>query len=263
MLSNNKIKLISSLQRKKMRDESSLFVAEGNKLVLELLESDFQIKHIVALPCWLSGKQFPIGIELIETDLPGMKKISSLTTPTEVLAVVEMPKLNLDFSDISQQLALVLDDIRDPGNLGTIIRLADWFGIENIICSIETVDVFNPKVVQATMGAILRVKLHYMDLAAFIEDISKQNKIPVYGTYMDGTSIYKEKLTQPALLVMGNEGKGISPELKKYISKTISIPTYAKSSGSESLNVAVATGIVLSEFKRQEPNSAIRQPNDN
>lgn len=252
MLSKNKIKLISSLQRKKMRDESSLFVAEGNKLVLELLESVFQIKHIVAFPAWLSGKQFPPRIEIIETDLLGMKKISSLTTPTEVLAVVEMPKHNLDFSEISQQLTLVLDDIRDPGNLGTIIRLADWFGIENIICSIGTVDVFNPKVVQATMGAILRVKLHYLDLAAFFKEISEQNQISVFGTYMVGASIYAEKLTQPALIVMGNEGQGISLELKKYVSKVISIPSFAKNSGSESLNVAVASGIVLSEFKRQE-----------
>jgi TrmH family RNA methyltransferase len=256
MLSKNKIKLISSLQRKKARDETSLFVAEGNKLVSELLDSNFITHYLVAHPDWLAGKQFPAGIEIIETDLTGMKKISALSTPTEVLAVVGMPKYDLDFSELSHKLTLVLDDIRDPGNLGTIIRLANWFGIENIICSIGTVDVFNPKVVQATMGAILRVNLHYFDLGEFFKDVYREIQIPVYGTYMEGISIYKEKLSQPALIVMGNEGKGISPELKKYISKGINIPSYAKNAGSESLNVAVATGIILGEFKRQGSNSA-------
>lgn len=251
MLSKNKIKLIGSLHRKKSRDESSLFLAEGNKLVSELIKSDFTIHYLVAFPAWFVGKRFPAGIEIIETDLPGMKKISPLTTPTEVLAVVEIPKYDFDYGEITQQLTLVLNDIQDPGNLGTIIRLADWFGIENIVCSKGTVDIFNPKVVQATMGAILRVKLHYLDLNEFFKKVLNQNQLPVYGTYMEGVSIYQEKLLQPALIVMGNEGKGISPGLRKYISTTISIPSFAKTTGSESLNVSMATGIVLSEFRRQ------------
>ncbi|MEA3443619.1 MAG: RNA methyltransferase [Bacteroidota bacterium] len=251
MLSKNKIKLISSLQRKKMRDEHSLFVAEGNKLVSEIVESDFKIHSVVALHQWIETKKLSPNIEIIEANEKEMKKISSLTTPTEVLAVVEKPAFDLDISRLSGQLSLVLDDIQDPGNLGTIIRLADWFGIENIVCSRGTVDVFNPKVVQATMGAILRVKLHYSDLGKFFGEVLEQFKIPVYGTFMDGTSIYQEKLPEAALIVMGNEGKGISKDIQQFITHKISIPSFSENKTSESLNVANATGIILSEFSRR------------
>ena len=251
MLSKNKIKFITSLHRKKGRDENLLFIAEGNKLVTEILSSDFDVETLVATGDWIACQgNLPVQ-ELIDCSPQEMKKISALTTPSVVLAVVRKPDIALNVENLIDKLTLVLDDIRDPGNLGTIIRLCDWFGIENIVCSVGTVEVFNPKVIQATMGAILRVKVHYQELTSFFTEVHDKTQIPVYGTFMEGGSIFSENLSSEAIIVMGNEGKGISPEIQKFIQQKISIPSFSSGQGSESLNVAMSTGIVLSEFRRQ------------
>ena len=252
MLSKNKIKFINSLKLKKFRDSNSMFIAEGNKLVEELISSGLTIHFLIYTSKW--GHKFEIATnikELIETDENGINKISQLKTPPDVIAIAQFPEYSFSIAEIRSQLSLVLDDIQDPGNLGTIIRLADWFGIENFICSTNTVDMFNPKVVQASMGALLRVKVHYLDLQKFFNEIAADN-IPVFGTYMNGENIYKSQLPDKGLIVMGNEGNGISPNIEPFISSKIAIPNFAnKTQSSESLNVAVATGIILSEFKRQ------------
>ncbi len=251
MISKNRIKFISSLSTKKARNQNGLFIIEGTKLVLELLDSDFDVEYIVAYESWFSENRTSPEIETIETNEQGMKKISNLTTPSDVLAVAKIPDINIDEFSCASELVLVLDDIRNPGNLGTIIRIADWFGIKQIICSNETVDVYNPKVVQATMGAIFRTKLYYCHLADFFSIQQKQHSIPVYGTFMEGESIYTKQLPNSAYIIMGNEGIGISSEIEKHISQKISIPSFSDGKGSESLNVAIATSIILSEFKRQ------------
>ena len=230
-----------------------MFIAEGNKLVNEIISSGLKIHFLIYTNKWKSNFEVTDSIkEIIETDEAGIKKISQLKTPPDVIAVAQFPKYSFSISEISSQLSLVLDDIQDPGNLGTIIRLANWFGIENIICSANTVDMFNPKVVQASMGALLRVKLHYLDLVNFFKDIQSNNDIPIYGTYMNGENIYKSQLSDKGLIVMGNEGNGISSDMESFITYRISIPNFATGQQeTESLNVAVATGIILSEFKRQ------------
>ena len=172
-----------------------------------------------------------------------------------MLAVCEIPKYELNLESLKGKLTLVLDDIKDPGNLGTIIRIADWFGIENIVCSPETVDVFNPKVVQATMGSISRIMVHYVPLMEFLEVQSLKFKVPVYGALLEGKNIYNEKLSTEGLIVIGNESKGISEKLLPFITEKISIPTFShyKSNGgeAESLNAAIATSIICSEFRRR------------
>ncbi len=233
------IKLIKSLQQKKYRNEHQLFVVEGKKSVEELLDSDFK--------CY--GVYHTAENDLIDSyskaELVSAKELaqmSSLTTPPGILGVFHFPKPTTPVFD---DWSLVLDDIRDPGNLGTIIRLCDWFGIRQLICSKQTVDCFNPKTLQATMGSISRVQIHYVDLKEFLT----QSELPIYGAFMDGDSIYKAKLPQKGLLVMGNEANGISEAVQKLISQRICIPSYRESS-TESLNVAMATGILLNEIRR-------------
>ena len=188
--------------------------------------------------------------QLIKAEPGEIDRVSLLKNPQQVLAVFRQSQYQLDFTSLSGKLSLVLDSIQDPGNLGTIIRIADWFGIENIICSIETADVYNPKTIQATMGALARVKVHYTDLSIFLG----QNKIlPVYGTFLTGKDIYTENLTPEGLIVMGNEGNGISETIESFISKRLYIPNYpAGQPTSESLNVAVATAIACAEFRRRQ-----------
>ncbi len=253
MLSKNKIKFINSLRLKKFRDINSMFIAEGNKLVNEIISSELTIHFLIYTNKWGGHLKASNNIkELIETDETGIKKISQLKTPPNVIAVVQFPEYSFSISEISSQLSLVLDDIQDPGNLGTIIRLANWFGIENIICSKNTVDMFNPKVVQASMGALLRVKLHYLDLLNFFKDIQSNSDIPIYGTYMNGENIYKSQLSDKGIIVMGNEGNGISSGIEPFITNKIAILNFITGQQEpESLNVAVATGIILSEFKRK------------
>lgn len=253
MLSKNKIKFIQSLERKKVRDEHWVFLVEGNKMVDEALASGFEIELLVGTKNFLYGKQLAdkaIG-EIVETDKDSIKKASLLQSPQEALAVVKKSLSSNSEAKCEGQLSLALDCIQDPGNLGTILRIADWFGIKQVICSTDTVDTYNPKVVQASMGAIFRVKTFYTDLPEFLQK-EKGNGLPVYGTFMNGKNIYEQKLSKDGILVMGNEGNGISEKIEQLVTEKISIPSFAENdSGSESLNVAIATAICCSEFRRR------------
>ena len=248
MLSKNKIKYIHSLELKKNRKAEHVFVAEGHKTVGDLL-GHFPCKLLIATKEWFDKKLSFQADEIIEVNNDDLFKASFLKTPQEVLAVFEQPEYTTDATVVSQSLCLALDDVQEQGNLGNIIRLADWFGIEHIFCSNNTVDAFNPKTIQATMGAIARVKLHYCSL---YELISNLKDVPVYGTFLDGEDIYTQKLSSNGLIIMGNEGNGISQEVEQLINKRLYIPNYPQSrETSESLNVAIATAIVCSEFRRQ------------
>jgi TrmH family RNA methyltransferase len=253
MLSKNKIKLIQSLNRKKDRDESGLFLVEGNKMVEEALRSEYQIETLVCTAQF--ADQHPEirtkAKELIEADRDSIQKASLLQNPQEALAIVVQPELNTTELNLSTDLCLALDFIQDPGNLGTILRIADWFGINTVICSENTVDVFNPKVVQASMGGIFRIKTSYTNLESFLSEASK-NHIPVYGTFMDGNSIYTESLTRNGIIVLGNEGNGISESISGLVTRKIAIPTFSTNTNkAESLNVAIAASICCSEFRRR------------
>lgn len=249
MLTKNQIKFIQSLSRKKGRTESGCFLAESNKLVEDTLHA-FGCHMLVATPEWWYNHASAQATHCIEVTPDEMSRISQLTTPQDVLAVYEIPSRQLDESTLSDQLSLVLDTVQDPGNLGTIIRIADWMGIHNIVCSPETADVYNPKVVQATMGALARVAVYYTPLEPFLMRMGKV--LPIYGTYLDGENIYHKKLSNNGLIVMGNEGNGISEALEPYISQRLYIPNYPEGAAtSESLNVAVATAITCAEFRRR------------
>lgn len=247
MLSNNDIKRIKSLQQKKFRDQSGLFIVEGEKMVQEALESGFKVEK--------AYYRSDIGEEY-------MKRISALTNPSPALAVVHKPEDSciedtslLEDTIREGGLFLALDTIRDPGNLGTILRIADWFGIKAVFAAKDTVDVFNPKVVQATMGAIFRVKMHYVDLIE-VSGLVLCNGGKVYGTFLDGTDMYGKELKtgkdSPVMIVIGNESDGISEEMEKQVSDKLYIPPYPQNaSGSESLNAAIATAITVAEFRRR------------
>lgn len=240
MLSKNQIKLITSLQQKKQRLANQLFFAEGVKVIQELVESNFELVHLYTTQNDFGEVSNQKKVIITESEL---KKISALATPNSCLAIFKIPA---EKTIIESGMILALDSIRDPGNLGTILRLCDWFGIGQIICSKETVDIFNPKVVQATMGSIARVNANYVNLESYIS----QTKLPVFGTFMDGTNIYKTDLPQEGIIIMGNEANGISPELEKLIKIRLTIPRFGTLQKTESLNVATATAIVLSEFRR-------------
>ena len=241
MVSKNQIKLITSLQQKKYRKQEQLFFAEGVKVVQELLHSNFELQDL------FTTKQDFLTVPknkvhaISEAEL---KKISVLTTPNTCLAVFKIPKAK---EMVEKGLIVALDDVRDPGNLGTIIRLCDWFGIETLFCSEESVDIYNPKVVQATMGSISRVNVVYGNLETFLS----QTKLPVFGTFMDGKNIYQEELPKEGIIIMGNEANGISTSVEKLVSERIAIPRFGNLQVTESLNVATATAIILSEFKRK------------
>ena len=241
MVSKNQIKLITSLQQKKYRKQEQLFFAEGVKVVQELLHSNFELQDL------FTTKQDFLTVPknkvhaISEAEL---KKISALTTPNTCLAVFKIPKAK---EMVEKGLIVALDDVRDPGNLGTIIRLCDWFGIETLFCSEESVDIYNPKVVQATMGSISRVNVVYGNLETFLS----QTKLPIFGTFMDGKNIYQEELPKEGIIVMGNEANGISTSVEKLVSERIAIPRFGNLQVTESLNVATATAIILSEFKRK------------
>ncbi|MCU0350593.1 MAG: RNA methyltransferase [Flavobacterium sp.] len=240
MLSKNQIKLITSLQQKKYRKQHQLFFAEGIKVIEELLVSKFELQAIYTTELL----DFDVATDKIHTiNTNELKKISALTTPNTCLAVFKIP---MEKKLEENGLIVALDNVRDPGNLGTIIRLCDWFGITQLICSTETVDIYNPKVVQATMGSIGRVAVFYQDLAAFL----KETQLPVFGTFMEGENVYQKSLPQNGILVMGNEANGISESVSKSITQKLSIPRFGKLQQTESLNVATATAILLSEFKR-------------
>ena len=252
MLSKNKIKLIKSLDLKKSRLSSGLFVAEGKKLVFDLLNSEIVLHELYCTI--LSSSElisYKNNVQYLEVEKSDIERISFLKTTPEIIGVFRIPKLVIDWHEIENELTIVLDEIQDPGNLGTIVRLADWFGIRNIICSEECADLYNPKVVQATMGALARVKVHYVSLPSFLEHAQKLG-LPIYGTFLEGENIYKSGLNFNGLVVMGNEGKGISENVATYVTKKLNIPSFPpETPTSESLNVAIATSIICSEFRRR------------
>lgn len=240
MLSKSQIKLITSLKQKKYRHQHGLFIVEGKKTIFELLQSNLQLHQLYTTTLEF-GVSDDLQTEISENEL---KKISFLKTPNTALAIFKIPKSKpIDFNT----LVVALDDVRDPGNLGTIIRLCDWFGIVDLICSIGTVDCYNPKVIQATMGSISRVNVSYVNLET---TISNQN-IEKFGAFMDGENVYAKDLPNSGILVLGNEANGISEDIETQITQRISIPRFGNLQTTESLNVATATAIFLSEFKRR------------
>jgi rRNA methylases len=250
MLSKAKIKYIRSLELKKFRSEYKSFVAEGNKLVEDMLHS-FECEFMIAKSSWMATQGNIPAEELIVAEEDDIRKVSFLKNPQDVLAVFKQSVYCLDDVNPVSNLVLMLDGVQDPGNLGTIIRLADWFGIEDIVCSLDSADVYNPKVVQATMGALTRVRVHYTDLEHFL---SKQEgaATPVYGTYLDGENVYSRELSNNGIIIMGSEGNGIRDYLEPYVSEKLLIPNYPQGKEtSESLNVAIATALVCGEFRRR------------
>ena len=238
LVSNSQTKLITSLGQKKYRDKMGLFVAEGPKVISELLEEGLKLKWLFTT----ESSKAPSETHFLVTEAE-LKKISFLKTANSSTAVFEIPE-KADYEDLG--LIVALDAVRDPGNLGTIIRLCDWFGVQQLICSEDTVDCYNPKVVQASMGSLARVQIHYLSLPQFLDE----TKFPIYGGFMDGTSIYSDDFPNDGIIVMGNEANGISSEISQKISHRISIPRFGKTQKTESLNVATATAILLSEFRR-------------
>ncbi len=243
MLSKNKIKFITRLKQKKHRENEGLFIAEGVKVINELLDSNFKLHELYTTKSFNSNANFDDSEKeylIVESEL---KKISCLATPNVALALFQIPKA----SPVSNnKLIVALDAVRDPGNLGTIIRLCDWFGVSDLVCNYETVDAYNSKVIQATMGSITRVNITYLDLPSFLQNID----VNIYGAFMDGDVIYENKLPNKGVLVLGNESNGISNAVEKLISKRLSIPRFGDLKKTESLNVATATAILLSEFRR-------------
>ena len=241
---------------KKYRKAEGVFVAEGHKLVGDLLDV-FECKYLAATSEWLSAnaawvdRQRRSGVEVDEVTDDELKRASFQETPQQVLAVFKQLTYEVDVNEVARkQLCLVLDDVQNPGNLGTIVRLADWFGIEHIFCSKGCADIYNPKTVQATMGGIARVQVHEADLPELLSRLDKD--IPVYGTFLDGENIYGRELENRGLIVMGNEGKGVSKEVAAFVTERLYIPNYPEGrETSESLNVAIATAIVCAEFRRR------------
>ena len=252
LITKNQISFVRSLQKKKFREEERCFVSEGPKMVTDMIESVIKIRNIFSISNFQLSL-FNHHLEIIRISPREMARISGLKEPSEVLAVCEVPEFPMSSIDPLTNPVLVLDNISDPGNLGTIIRVADWFGISDIVCSRETVDLYNPKVVQATMGSIARVRLHYLDLPGFLANWKE--KVEIFGAFLSGENIYEAALPGAGILLIGNESHGISPEVGEFVSRKLVVPRVPhknKLSGeAESLNAAVATAIICSEFRRR------------
>lgn len=245
MITKAEIQLARSLQDKRARDSEGLFVAEGSKLISEIRSSGLKIRRIYSLEGALKGA------DVTTVTKKEMERLSLLKSANNSFALVEIPHYDLRLESLKSSLMIALDQVQNPGNLGTIIRLADWYGIRDIIASRDSADCFNPKVVQATMGSILRVRVHYVDLEKTLLK-ARSLQIPIYGTFLEGENIYKSTLTKSGIIVMGNEGRGISDRCAAHVTHKLLIPPYpANSESTESLNVAMATGIVCSEFRRR------------
>ncbi|MBW6497609.1 MAG: RNA methyltransferase [Bacteroidales bacterium] len=248
MLSHSQIKYIQSLQQKKFRRQYGVFVAEGEKIVSELWASNFGVEGIYALSGWLEAHRHEIrpGVDIYELSEKDLGRISGLKTPNKVMAVVKTPEPGNEPEHMAGSLSLVLDKVQDPGNLGTIIRTADWFGIRQIICSPDTAEVFSPKVVQATMGSFLRVKVSYTELEPFFEKTKAGT--PVYGAFLEGENLFEVNPSGQGLMVIGNESKGISYKVATFVGKKLRIPGGRQSNSlnsAESLNASVAAGILM------------------
>ncbi len=251
MISKSQIKFVQSLKQKKFRDLHRCFVAEGSKLVLEFSVSHFSVVQVFAVAEWLSVHPVPAGIVVGEVTHAEMERISFLSTPSPALAVIEMPEALPEPTFRKENLTLVLDGITDPGNLGTIIRIADWFGIRHLVCSEGCVDQYNPKVVQATMGSLTRVNVNYLELPGFLASVG--GEVPIYGMMLEGEDLFTTDTTGNGLIVIGSEAHGISEAVSEFVTHKISIPFYpsTRKTHAESLNAAVATGIVCAEFRRK------------
>lgn len=253
MLSKSKIKFIQSLEKKKIRDQEKSFLVEGDKMVNEAIRSGHDVQLLCATEGFLVSGCVPsvAASEIIMVTNEELQKASLLQSPQNALAVVKMPNHLFMSSLIDGKLTLALDCIQDPGNLGTLLRIADWFGIEQLLCSEDTADCYNPKVVQASMGAIFRVKVHYLNLRETLLEAAGGG-LPVFGTFLDGEVIYKHPLASEGILVMGNEGRGISPRMEEVIAQRLFIPPFPEDQkSSESLNVATAAAICCAEFRRR------------
>jgi TrmH family RNA methyltransferase len=252
MISNTRLKLIRSLARKKVRDQHGLFMVEGEKMVRELAEcapdSRFTLEEVFATPEWIEENK---GISITAASQQEINKASQLVTPPPVFAVVHIPEDSFRPEQLLHTPVLAFESIRDPGNLGTIIRTADWFGIGHIVCSPDSTDLYNPKVVQSTMGAITRVQVHYVDLESWLAGKEMQGR-PVYGTFLDGENIYESVLESNPVILFGNESRGLSGNIGKRVTKRLSIPSFSpQGEGSESLNVASSVAVLCSELKRR------------
>ena len=252
MIGKSTTKLINSLALKKYRTKENCFLIEGDKMVKEALDSDLKIKLLIVTDQFTT--RFPItqsaAERIIETDAKEIKKVSLLQHPQNSLAVCEIPK-KPDFPDsLPEGLSIYLDGIQDPGNMGTIVRICDWYGIQHVFCSPDSVDLYNPKVIQASMGSFNRIHLHECDFET-LADLAQKSETPLFGTFMNGDNVYQKQLPKQAVLVMGNEGNGIRPAVEKLIPNKLSIPNFSMNkTKAESLNVSVATAILCSEFKR-------------
>ena len=243
MISKNQVKYVRQLELKKYRRREGVFVAEGPKVVGDLLAAGFRPRYLFATEDW-RGKEENAIVTLVTDE--ELRKLSFLQHPQQVLAVMETPPPAPARKE--QGLMLALDGVQDPGNLGTIIRIADWFGIDTIYCSEDTADAWSPKVVQATMGSIARVHINYTSLAELLDATT----LPVYGTLLDGENIYQQELSDEGIIVMGNEGNGISPDIRQRITRRLLIPDFHQGDTADSLNVAIATAITCSEFRRRK-----------
>lgn len=253
MISKNKLKLIRSLESKKHRDATGLFVAEGPKVVADIMKlHPSNLRMLLATPQWLENANVtPGNYETVEATEAELARASFLCHPQQVMGVFGKMQPQNRVGSLAERLSLVLDGVQDPGNLGTIIRIADWFGIEDVICSPDTADVFNPKVVQATMGSIARVNVSYMPLQQLF-DIMPQ-EFPIYGTLLEGSNIYTQELSPTGFIVMGNEGKGLSAPVRHMVNKSLRIPNFPEQRDTaDSLNVAIATAVVCAEFRRRQ-----------
>lgn len=253
MIGKNKIKQVKSLAQKKYRLKEQSFLAEGDKIVLEVLKSDIQVKELFASPEFISNHHKLLNRvnRVNESTLEEIKKASLLKQPQNSLAICQLPDQPL-LPVQPKGIFLYLDGVQDPGNLGTIIRTCDWFGMPYLFCSPDTADVYNPKVIQATMGSFLRVKTIYAPFHSLIPWLQKA-EIQVYGTFIEGKPVYTEQLTDNALIVLGNEGRGIRAEVAEQVSQKLNIPLFGPEGNSaESLNVSVTAGIICNEFRRRK-----------
>ncbi|MDR1153806.1 MAG: RNA methyltransferase [Bacteroidales bacterium] len=252
-LEKSLIKLIRLLEQKKYRTQHGLFVVEGDKTVREILGSPLITEYLLAKPAWLEQQPVANANRTIKISDKELSQISFLKTPNQAMALVRIPQYPLDMAELTGGLSLYLDQVQDPGNLGTIIRLADWFGIRHVLCGEGCADPFNPKTVQSTMGAFIRVKTHPASIAFFDQLKAFIPDFPIYGTFLNGKNIYETPLLSKAVIVMGNESKGISDEAAPYVNRRLLIPSYPPGEPtSESLNVATAAAIVCAEFRRME-----------
>lgn len=256
MISKQQIKHLRSLHQKKFRDENKSYIAEGIRIINEALENAPELLKTIIYTSHskqsLNLNALDSNCQLLEVSVKEFNQISAQHSPQEVMAVIKMPKLQFPDSNRMGDLTLILEKIRDPGNLGTMIRLADWYGVRQLICSKDSVDCYNPKVVQSSMGAIFRVEVHYIDLFEYMLDIKQSKSRTIYGTSLTGSDLFKTKLSKPAIIILGNESEGISKAIDELSDDNLYIPNFSSGKKtSESLNVSVAAAVVCSEFRRQ------------